>query len=160
MQVREVITTKRIIVRKIPRASAAAGPAAARPAHALPDTDNDGILDNWEKLHFSGLSVAGANSDFDGDGFPDFSEQHAGTDPKDSSSSLRFDTPIDVKNQTVLLRWQSVPGRRYRVEKSNNGDPTEWKSIAKGLKARFDSLEHTDLRIDNDKPVFYRLVVE
>jgi len=42
MQVREVITTKRIIVRKIPRASAAAGPAAARPAHALPDTDNDG----------------------------------------------------------------------------------------------------------------------
>ena len=125
-----------------------------------PDTDNDGIPDNWEKLHFSGLSVAGVNSDFDGDGFPDFSEQHAGTDPKDSSSSLRFDTPIDVENQTVLLRWQSVPGRRYRVEKSNNGDPTEWKSIAKGLTARFDSLEHADLRIDNGKPVFYRLVVE
>ena len=91
--------------------------------------------------------------------FPDVSEHHAGTDPRDSNSSLRFETPIDVKNETVLLRWQSVPGRRYRVEKSN-GDPTEWQPIAKGLTARLDSLEHIDLRIDNGKPVFYRLVVE
>ena len=124
-----------------------------------PDTDNDGMPDNWEKLHFSGLSVADADSDFDDDGFPDVSEHHAGTDPIDSNSSLRFETPIDVKNKTVLLRWQSVPGRRYRVEKSN-GDPTEWQPIAKGLTARLDSLEHIDLRIDNGKPVFYRLVVE
>ena len=58
-----------------------------------------------------------------------------------------------------MLRWQSVPGRRYRIEKSN-GDPTEWQPIAKGLTARSDSLDHTDLRIDNGKPVFYRLVVE
>ena len=64
-----------------------------------------------------------------------------------------------MKNETVLLRWQSVPGRRYRVEKSN-GDPTEWQPIAKGLMARLDSLEHIDLRVDNGKPVFYRLVVE
>ena len=124
-----------------------------------PDTDNDGMPDNWEKLHFSGLNVADAYSDFDDDGFPDVSEHHAGTDPRDSNSSLRFETPIDVKNETVLLRWQSVPGRRYRVEKSN-GAPTEWQAIAKGLTARLDSLEHIDLRIDNGKPVFYRLVVE
>jgi subtilisin family serine protease len=123
------------------------------------DTDNDGMPDNWEKLHFSGLSVADPDSDFDDDGFPDVSEHHAGTDPRDSNSSLRFETPIDVKNETVLLRWQSVPGRRYRVEKSN-GDPTEWELIAKGLTARLDSLEHIDLWIDNGKPVFYRLVVE
>lgn len=83
-----------------------------------PDTDNDGMPDNWEKLHFPGLSVADADSDFDDDGFPDVSEHHAGTDPRDSNSSLRFETPIDVKNETVLLRWQSVPGRRYRVEKA------------------------------------------
>ena len=124
-----------------------------------PDTDNDGMPDNWEKLHFSSLSVADADSDFDDDGFPDVSEHHAGTDPRDSNSSFRFETPIDVKNETVLLRWQSVPGRRYRVEKSN-GDPAEWQPIAKGLTARLDSLEHIDLRIDNGKPVFYRLVVE
>ncbi|MBT7911065.1 MAG: hypothetical protein HN607_11095, partial [Verrucomicrobia bacterium] len=124
-----------------------------------PDTDNDGISDSWEKLHFSGLGVAGASSDFDVDGFADVAEYAAGTDPKDGNSFLHFSTPIEVKNETVVMRWQSVPGRRYRVEKSN-GDPTEWQPIAKGLTARFDSLEHTDLRIDNGKPVFYRLVVE
>ena len=124
-----------------------------------PDTDNDGISDSWEKLHFSGLGVAGASSDFDVDGFADVAEYAAGTDPKDGNSFLHFTTPIEVKNETVVMRWQSVPGRRYRVEKSND-EPTEWQSIAKGLTARFDSLEHTDLRIDNGKPVFYRLVVE
>jgi subtilisin family serine protease len=126
---------------------------------AGPDTDNDGMPDNWEKLHFSGLGVAGASSDFDVDGFADVAEYAAGTDPKDGNSFLHFSTPIEVKNETVVLRWPSVPGRRYRIEKSN-GDPTEWQPIAKGLTARFDSLEHTDLRIDNGKPVFYRLVVE
>jgi subtilisin family serine protease len=123
------------------------------------DTDNDGISDSWEKLHFSGLGVAGASSDFDVDGFADVAEYAAGTDPKDGNSFLHFLTPIEVKTETVVMRWQSVPGRRYRVEKSN-GDPTEWQPVAKGLTARFDSLEHTDLRVDNGKPVFYRLVVE
>lgn len=128
-------------------------------AQSGPDTDNDGMPDDWETLHFSGLSVADAASDFDSDGFPDVSEYRAGTDPKDSNTYLHFKMPIEVKNETVVLRWQSVPGRRYRIEKSN-GDPSEWKPIAKGLTARLDSLEHTDLRIDNGKPVFYRLVVE
>jgi len=58
-----------------------------------------------------------------------------------------------------VLRWQSVPGRRYRIEKSN-GDLSKWKPLTLGLTARLDTLEHTDLRIDNGKPVFYRLVVE
>ncbi|MBC8245803.1 MAG: S8 family serine peptidase, partial [Verrucomicrobia bacterium] len=124
-----------------------------------PDTDNDGLPDDWELRHFSGLEVASANSDFDGDSFSDVAEQRAGTDPRDRSSFLRFTLPIEVKNETVVLRWPSVPGRRYRVEKSN-GDPAVWKPLNNGVTARLDSMEHTDLRIDNGKPVFYRLVVE
>ncbi len=124
-----------------------------------PDTDEDDIPDDWEMLHFSGLGVAGANSDFDGDSFADIAEYHAGTDPRDRGSFLHFTTPLEVKNETVMLRWHSVPGRRYRVEKSN-GNPVEWQAVGKGLTARADLLEHIDLRLDNGKPVFYRLVVE
>jgi subtilisin family serine protease len=123
------------------------------------DTDNDGMPDDWETEQFSGIGIADAASDFDSDGFPDVSEYRAGTDPKDNDSYLHFKTPIEVKNGTVVLYWQSVPGRRYRVEKSN-GDLSEWKSITHGLTARLDTLEHTDLRVDNGKPVFYRLVLE
>ncbi len=123
------------------------------------DADNDGLPDDWERRHFSGLGIAGADSDFDGDSFADTAEYAAGTDPRDRHSFLRFATPIEVKNKTVVLRWPSVPGRRYRVEKSN-GDPTAWESLNKGATARLDVMEHIDLRIDNGRPVFYRLVVE
>ena len=124
-----------------------------------PDMDNDGMPDDWEAGQFSGIDIADIASDFDGDGFPDVAEYQAGTDPKDNDSYLHFKTPIEVKNKTVVLRWQSVPGRRYRIEKSN-GDLSEWKPVTHGLTARLDTLEHTDLRIDNGQPVFYRLVVE
>ena len=60
---------------------------------------------------------------------------------------------------TVVLRWDSVPGRRYRVERSN-GDPGNWTVSVRGLLADSTTLTHTDLRIDNSRPVFYRLVVE
>jgi hypothetical protein len=128
-------------------------------AQSGPDTDNDGMPDDWEAGQFSGIGIADAASDFDSDGFPDVSEYRAGTDPKDNDSYLHFKTPIEVNNETVVLRWQSVPGRRYRIEKSN-GDLSKWKPLTLGLTARLDTLEHTDLRIDNGKPVFYRLVVE
>ena len=132
--------TKRILI------IIAGAPTAARP-------------DDWEAGQFSGIDIADIASDFDSDGFLDVSEYRAGTDPKDNDSYLHFKTPIEVKNKTVVLRWKSVPGRRYRIEKSN-GDPTAWKPLNKGVTARLDAMEHIDLRIDNGRPVFYRLVVE
>ena len=128
-------------------------------AQSGPDTDNDGMPDDWEAGQFSGIDIADIASDFDSDGFLDVSEYRAGTDPKDNDSYLHFKTPIEVNNETVVLRWQSVPGRCYRIEKSN-GDLSEWKPVIHGLTARLDTLEHTDLRIDNGNPVFYRLVVD
>ena len=44
------------------------------------DTDGDGLLDNWEQLHFNDLDEDGA-ADADGDGLTDKEEHDAGTDP-------------------------------------------------------------------------------
>ena len=126
---------------------------------ADPDSDGDGLWDDWELTYFESLNEAGRSTDHDGDGFTDASEFAAGTDPTDGASLLRFSMPIAVKNETVVLRWDSVPGRRYRVERSN-GDPENWTVMAEGLLAESTTLTHTDLRIDNGRPVFYRLVVE
>ena len=126
---------------------------------AAPDSDGDGLWDDWELTYFESLSEAGRSTDHDGDGFTDASEFAAGTDPTDGASLLRISMPIDVKNKTVLLRWDSVPGRRYRVERSN-GDPGNWTVSVRGLLADSTTLTHTDLRIDNGSPVFYRLVLE
>ena len=124
-----------------------------------PDTDNDGLPDDWELRYFSDLNIANPKSDFDNDTFADAAEYSAGTDPLDGRSFLRFETPIELGNKTVVLRWPSVPGRRYLVERSN-GDPSKWETVNKGATARLESMEHIDIRIDNGKPVFYRLVVE
>ena len=97
--------------------------------------------------------------DHDKDGFSDVAEFSAGTDPIDAGSLLQFSLPISLKNEMVMLRWDSIPGRRYRIERSN-GNPHHWTVLAKGIKATKTTLEHVDLRIDNGRPVFYRLVVE
>ena len=46
----------------------------------LPDTDNDGLIDAWEMLHFGNLNQTG-NGDPDGDGITNAQEQELGYDP-------------------------------------------------------------------------------
>jgi YD repeat-containing protein len=48
---------------------------------AWDDTDNDGLPDWWEMLHFGNLSQT-ATGDFDGDGLTNLQEYQMGTDPK------------------------------------------------------------------------------
>ena len=124
-----------------------------------PDSDSDGMADDWELVHFNSLTKANSSTDHDKDGFSDVAEFSAGTDPTNAGSLLRFSLPISLKNETVVLRWDSIPGRRYRIERSN-GNPHHWTVLVKGIKATATTLEHVDLRIDNGRPVFYRLVVE
>lgn len=40
----------------------------------IPDTDGDGIDDNWEMAYFGNLTTANSTSDFDGDGYTDLQE--------------------------------------------------------------------------------------
>jgi Right handed beta helix region len=47
------------------------------------DSDNDGMIDPWEYLHFGDLSQ-GPCLDFDGDGLSNFEEHQLKTDPADS----------------------------------------------------------------------------
>ena len=65
----------------------ASDPSAAYPAYVpdiingainvqmpFTDSDGDGIDDNWEQLHFGSLTLAGAASDYDKDGYTDLQE--------------------------------------------------------------------------------------
>ena len=126
---------------------------------SIPDSDSDGMADDWELAHFNSLTKANRSTDHDKDGFSDVAEFSAGTDPIDAGSLLRFSLPMSLKNEMVMLRWDSIPGRRYRIERSI-GNPHHWTVLANGIKATMTTLEHVDSRIDNGRPVFYRLVVE
>lgn len=78
------------------------------------DTDGDGLPDWWEQDHFGGRSAAGAQDDPDGDGFINHHEWAAGTDPWNAGSRL-FVWPIRHAQGADVVRWQSVPDKRYAL---------------------------------------------
>ncbi len=102
------------------------------------DGDSDGIPDHWEIAWFGPLGVAGADTDFDGDGVSDYEEYLADTNPLDANDRLRitdfaFDTA--VAPIAAAVSFTSRSSRRYRVEFI--GDlglsPAGWQDSGLGL---------------------------
>ncbi|HMO04661.1 MAG TPA: hypothetical protein PKC67_06825 [Kiritimatiellia bacterium] len=71
-----------------------------------PDGDRDGVPDDWEMRFFQGLDRVTAESDNDGDGFPDISEYLAGTDPLDPDAHLKIlDVTLDGNQLSIV--WEA-----------------------------------------------------
>ncbi len=99
------------------------GPAAG-------DSDGDGLQDDWEIAHFGDLSQ-GARDDADGDGVDNITEFLAGTDPTDPADAFRIVLiERDPFTGEISLTWSSVPGMRYRVERTPAEPPLAWEIIA------------------------------
>lgn len=86
------------------------------------DTDEDGLPDHWETVHFGSLRP-GFHEDSDNDGASNHDEFIAGTDPVDERSLLRL-TPSTDPSTPQRFEFQWASGRSYRVEQSEN--LTDW----------------------------------
>ena len=88
------------------------------------DDDGDGLANSWEQL----LGIDDRwTADYDNDGMSDLHEMLAGTAPDDPNSKLAFRlvrseesaAPLGVGEEptrVVRVKWQSVPGKKYRLE--------------------------------------------
>jgi len=77
-------------------------------ASSDPDSDTDGIPDQWELDNFGSLTNVNASSDWDGDGFIDLHEFLAGTEPTNSASYLFVDNSLVGTGGGI--------GAAYRIE--------------------------------------------
>jgi hypothetical protein len=122
------------------------------------DNDRDGIADAWELLH--GLNPedpTDALLDADGDGLSNYEEFQAGTDPRDPHSAVRLNS-VELTSAGVLVRFDTAPQRRYRVERSLTFGLISWLGIADDVMGTGGEVEIIDSRA-GDLPAFYRIAV-
>ena len=90
--------------------------------YSVPDSDEDGMLDSWEILHFGSISnspYGDPGYDFDGDGMVNSNEYIAGTIPTNGASVLQL-VDVEIGGSSKTVYWHSVTDRVYSVYKSTN----------------------------------------
>lgn len=91
------------------------------------------VSEQWKQFYFGKFSQDSLPwLDPDGDGLDNWEEFMAGTDPTRATSnlSLNFTSP-GPSGDGWALTWQTMPGRRYRVEVSNN--LKDWESVQSNI---------------------------
>jgi hypothetical protein len=78
------------------------------------DSDGDGLPDAWEIEHGTNWKTPDAGADPDHDGMNNWQEFLAGTDPLNSSSSLRVDAFLTSPG-SVTLQFLAISNRNYSV---------------------------------------------
>jgi hypothetical protein len=99
-----------------------------------PDSDGDGIPDQWELKMVGSLTTLTANGDYDGDRVLDKDEYVSDTRPNDSNSHMDITAYAEIGGTNVQLSWSSEPTRLYKLEASSaitNDAP--WTDCSLGL---------------------------
>jgi hypothetical protein len=124
-----------------------------------PDTDGDGMEDDWEMAYFDTLARDGTG-DFDGDGRTDLEEFRAGTNPADNASVLRVMTlNLAGANSTTVL-WSAAPGRTYRVQFKDAVNGSVWTDVAGDVVAAGTTGLKVDVAGTTDQRFYRVLLVE
>ncbi|MEK7678325.1 MAG: DUF3160 domain-containing protein, partial [Verrucomicrobiota bacterium] len=121
------------------------------------DADGDRLPDAWETALWGSISaVNDPAGDFDGDGFSNEQEFHAGTNPRDATSLLQVVTPQPVSSG-LELRWNGVQAKRYRVFYSD--DLINWYLLQAPVIAEGAMAGLLDPGASNTRQRFYRVKV-
>lgn len=124
-----------------------------------PDDDNDGMPDSWEYTYeLDPFSSSDALLDADHDGLDNLGEYLAGTLPEDGSSLLQI-TGISISESQCTLTWSSVPGRTYRITRSESL-PGPFLPLAEGIVALPEQTTQLVNLSAGESKGYYRVEVE
>jgi YD repeat-containing protein len=82
-----------------------------------PDSDGDGLPDDWERNHFGNLNQNGSD-DFDSDGYSNLAEYCAGTDPRLAESNLTLRITLESDGK-LRFEWTGQPIVTLYLEQSS-----------------------------------------
>ncbi len=125
----------------------------------LPDSDADGMSDDYEQLYFGGTTAGQPNDDSDGDGVTNVDEFRAGTNPVDANSVMRV-KQIRRQGNDIIIVFPSASDKRYQLQASatpNFAFPIRLTTLSAG--AADPARQVTDASAAADLVRFYRVVV-
>ena len=119
------------------------------------DSDNNGLIDDWERFYFGHIGVDPSGDD-DHDGMSNGAEAAAGTDPTDANSVFKF---IRITKQSAggyLLEWQSATNRLYTLQRASGLGGT-FVDLQTGITATPPVNSLWDSNAPATGPTYYRL---
>jgi hypothetical protein len=137
----------------------AAPPSPGTVNGANPDRDGDGMSNDWEQDHLLNPDDPGdAALDSDGDGLTNLQEFFSGTDPRDASSSLKFDAATASAGM-VTLRFTARANKSYMVEWSDAPAAGLWQKLLDVPAAATARTVDVSDTANGNRERFYRLVL-
>ena len=120
--------------------------------------DGGALPDAWTLNHFASLAAPGSGpgDDPDHDGLNNLQEFRAGTDPLDATSAIRI-MSIQLDGGNVRIRFTSVPGKRYRLERTADPGGNFWTPVGEILAATDGSAEIIDPAAAGHRCRIYRV---
>ena len=85
------------------------------------DADENGVSDDWEWLNFRNdekYDRENPEQDSDNDGFSNYAEWVAGTDPNDEWKYIAWESQV-IEGTNVTLTFRSVAGAPYQIEETD-----------------------------------------
>jgi hypothetical protein len=139
--------------------------ATPTPGEPLPmdlrDTDGDGMPDGWEIRYGLNPNTDDAHNDLDADGFCNWQEFIAGTDPASAEDQLRLRPTIPTATnevRSVQLGFNARSNKTYTVLYRNSVDGAGWTNLAHiGPASTNRWYTHTDTLPADVGNRFYRL---
>lgn len=136
------------------------GVLAVRMSGLPGDSNGNGIPDWWEELYFGFVTNVNDHTDFDGDRLSDYREFLSDTDPTDPESCVAIVAPSapDPGAGGVVLRWHSISGGTYRIERASSLlAPPSFSRVGLDQPARPPLNTYTDHPAAGTTSLYYRL---
>jgi hypothetical protein len=123
-----------------------------------PDTNGNGLPDEWEIRYFGSLNApnGGPNDDPDGDGATNLQEYLAGTNPLDPADVFKI-TSVQILGADVGISFATVAAHRYRVERTADLVGGSWTAVADNLAGTGGILQVSDVNGTSQPQRFYRV---